>query len=258
MVVRARRPGLRDADADARGPQLYDEAIEIAAPGLRERPLRRPHRHRQHQGPQISAKQRDRVLGYIEKGKEEGARVVAGGGRPAQLDKGWFVRAHALRRRRQLDDHRPRGDLRPGARRHPLRRRRRRGAHRQRQPVRPRRLRHLGLDRSGRWRSAVASAPAPSASTAGSPTAPTPRSAATRPAASGARTASRASSSTPRSRPTPSVVPARVAPVRVAFVGAGQIGAPMSERLLAAGHDVTVVRPPGRGARALRPGGRHA
>jgi 3-hydroxyisobutyrate dehydrogenase-like beta-hydroxyacid dehydrogenase len=28
--------------------------------------------------------------------------------------------------------------------------------------------------------------------------------------------------------------------VRVAFVGAGQIGAPMSERLLAAGHDVTV------------------
>ncbi len=28
--------------------------------------------------------------------------------------------------------------------------------------------------------------------------------------------------------------------MRVAFVGAGQIGAPMSERLLAAGHDVTV------------------
>jgi len=28
--------------------------------------------------------------------------------------------------------------------------------------------------------------------------------------------------------------------VRVAFIGAGQIGAPMSERLLAAGHDVTV------------------
>ena len=42
-------------------------------------------------GPLVSAKQRDRVLGYIEKGKEEGARVVAGGGRPEQLDKGWFV-----------------------------------------------------------------------------------------------------------------------------------------------------------------------
>ena len=32
----------------------------------------------------------------------------------------------------------------------------------------------------------------------------------------------------------------RVRAVRVGFVGAGQIGAPMSERLLAAGHDVTV------------------
>jgi 3-hydroxyisobutyrate dehydrogenase-like beta-hydroxyacid dehydrogenase len=28
--------------------------------------------------------------------------------------------------------------------------------------------------------------------------------------------------------------------VRVTFVGAGQIGGPMSQRLLAAGHDVTV------------------
>jgi aldehyde dehydrogenase (NAD+) len=42
-------------------------------------------------GPLVSAKQRDRVVGYIEKGKEEGARVVVGGGRPEQHDKGWFV-----------------------------------------------------------------------------------------------------------------------------------------------------------------------
>jgi aldehyde dehydrogenase (NAD+) len=42
-------------------------------------------------GPLVSKKQRERVLGYIEKGKEEGARVVAGGGRPEQFDKGWFV-----------------------------------------------------------------------------------------------------------------------------------------------------------------------
>jgi acyl-CoA reductase-like NAD-dependent aldehyde dehydrogenase len=33
-------------------------------------------------GPLISAKQRDRVLGYIEKGKAEGARLVLGGGAP--------------------------------------------------------------------------------------------------------------------------------------------------------------------------------
>jgi len=43
------------------------------------------------QGPLISAKQRDRVLGYIEKGKAEGARLVRGGGVPAHLDKGFFV-----------------------------------------------------------------------------------------------------------------------------------------------------------------------
>jgi aldehyde dehydrogenase (NAD+) len=42
-------------------------------------------------GPMTSARQRDRVEGYIAKGKSEGARVVTGGGRPAGLDKGFFV-----------------------------------------------------------------------------------------------------------------------------------------------------------------------
>ncbi len=43
------------------------------------------------QGPQISARQRERVLEYIERGVEEGARLVLGGGRPAHLPKGWYV-----------------------------------------------------------------------------------------------------------------------------------------------------------------------
>jgi aldehyde dehydrogenase (NAD+) len=42
-------------------------------------------------GPLVSQKQRERVLGYIESGKEQGARLVLGGGKPAHLDKGWFV-----------------------------------------------------------------------------------------------------------------------------------------------------------------------
>jgi acyl-CoA reductase-like NAD-dependent aldehyde dehydrogenase len=42
-------------------------------------------------GPLASSRQRDRVEGYIEKGRAEGARVVAGGGRPEDLDRGWFV-----------------------------------------------------------------------------------------------------------------------------------------------------------------------
>ncbi|MFE4540335.1 aldehyde dehydrogenase [Streptomyces scopuliridis] len=43
-------------------------------------------------GPLVSAQQRERVEGYIAKGRAEGARVTTGGGRPAGLDQGWFVR----------------------------------------------------------------------------------------------------------------------------------------------------------------------
>lgn len=42
-------------------------------------------------GPMATRQQRDRVEGYIAKGRGEGARVTTGGGRPAGLDKGWFV-----------------------------------------------------------------------------------------------------------------------------------------------------------------------
>ena len=42
-------------------------------------------------GPLVNARQRDRVLGYIEKGKAEGARLLVGGGRPKHLPKGYFV-----------------------------------------------------------------------------------------------------------------------------------------------------------------------
>jgi betaine-aldehyde dehydrogenase len=42
-------------------------------------------------GPLVADRQRERVLGYMEAGKKEGARVVVGGGRPKGLDKGWFV-----------------------------------------------------------------------------------------------------------------------------------------------------------------------
>ena len=44
-------------------------------------------------GPLISAKQEQRVLGYLESGRSEGARVVVGGGKPsgARYDRGFFV-----------------------------------------------------------------------------------------------------------------------------------------------------------------------
>ena len=43
------------------------------------------------QGPQVSKKQQERVLGYIEKGKQEGARLLLGGGVPKHLEKGFYV-----------------------------------------------------------------------------------------------------------------------------------------------------------------------
>jgi betaine-aldehyde dehydrogenase len=42
-------------------------------------------------GPLVADRQRDRVEGYIKIGRDEGARVVTGGGRPDGLDKGWYV-----------------------------------------------------------------------------------------------------------------------------------------------------------------------
>ena len=42
-------------------------------------------------GPLISAEQHGRVTGYIQKARDEGAEIVCGGGRPAGLERGYFV-----------------------------------------------------------------------------------------------------------------------------------------------------------------------
>jgi aldehyde dehydrogenase (NAD+) len=42
-------------------------------------------------GPLVSERQRDRVEDYIAKGVSDGGRIVAGGGRPAGLERGWFI-----------------------------------------------------------------------------------------------------------------------------------------------------------------------
>jgi aldehyde dehydrogenase (NAD+) len=47
-------------------------------------------------GPLISERQRLRVLGYIDKGVTEGARIALGGGIPAHPSRGWFVEPTVL------------------------------------------------------------------------------------------------------------------------------------------------------------------
>jgi aldehyde dehydrogenase (NAD+) len=69
----------------------YDEGVEMIAAAMAQVPYGDPQDMANMMGPLVSAKQRDRVLGYIEKGKEEGAKLVVGGGRPAHLPKGWYV-----------------------------------------------------------------------------------------------------------------------------------------------------------------------
>jgi aldehyde dehydrogenase (NAD+) len=69
----------------------YEEGVEMLKGVMSAVPYGDPQRPDVLMGPLISAKQRDRVLGYIEKGVTEGATLALGGGRPADLAKGWYV-----------------------------------------------------------------------------------------------------------------------------------------------------------------------
>jgi aldehyde dehydrogenase (NAD+) len=69
----------------------YAEGVEILTAIMQGIPYGDPTDPSVMQGPQVSAKQRDRVLSYIKKGIDEGANLVVGGHRPAQFDKGYFV-----------------------------------------------------------------------------------------------------------------------------------------------------------------------
>jgi acyl-CoA reductase-like NAD-dependent aldehyde dehydrogenase len=69
----------------------HDEAVTMAKAQLAKLTLGDPFDKNTRLGPLASASQRDSVLEYIEKGKKEGAELVAGGGKPAQFPKGFYV-----------------------------------------------------------------------------------------------------------------------------------------------------------------------
>jgi aldehyde dehydrogenase (NAD+) len=48
-------------------------------------------------GPLVSARQRERVLGYLDLGRAEGAKPVVGGGTPTHLDRGFYVEPTVFR-----------------------------------------------------------------------------------------------------------------------------------------------------------------
>ena len=69
----------------------YDEIVENIGAAVAAMPVGLPDDPGAVIGALITEKQRERVEGYIKKGKEEGARLVTGGGRPEGLDQGYFV-----------------------------------------------------------------------------------------------------------------------------------------------------------------------
>jgi aldehyde dehydrogenase (NAD+) len=71
--------------------QRYAEGIEFLRAAFARLPYGDPQAEGQIMGPLISARQLARVLGYIEIGKREGARLVCGGKSPAHLQRGYYL-----------------------------------------------------------------------------------------------------------------------------------------------------------------------
>jgi betaine-aldehyde dehydrogenase len=69
----------------------YDEVVDALSDAVRATTVGDPTDPSVAVGPLVAERQRERVLGYIDKGRAEGATVAVGGGRPAGLDRGWYV-----------------------------------------------------------------------------------------------------------------------------------------------------------------------
>jgi len=71
--------------------QSFDAAVELTAKTLAKLPAGDPTDAATICGPLINARQRDRVERYIAMARDEGGEVVAGGGRPSDQVRGFFV-----------------------------------------------------------------------------------------------------------------------------------------------------------------------
>ncbi|GJQ27538.1 MAG: aldehyde dehydrogenase [Phycisphaerae bacterium] len=69
--------------------KIHDQFVEKLVGIAKSRRVGDPFDMKTHQGPQVSREQFDRVMGYIEKGNQEGAKRVAGGSRVG--DRGFFI-----------------------------------------------------------------------------------------------------------------------------------------------------------------------
>ncbi len=71
--------------------QRHDELVDALASAFSQVRVGDPFDPATQMGPLVSGGQRDRVLGYIAQGVEQGAILATGGGRPKDLDRGYYV-----------------------------------------------------------------------------------------------------------------------------------------------------------------------
>ena len=69
----------------------HDEFVELLGKALSRVKVGDPAHEDTTMGPLITEAQRNKVEALIRRGREEGAEIASGGGRPAGLDRGWFM-----------------------------------------------------------------------------------------------------------------------------------------------------------------------
>src|SRR6185436_5139570 len=71
--------------------QRHDQLVDALAASFSQVKVGDPFQPTTGMGPLAMSRQRDRVEGFIAKGKEEGAKLATGGKRPKDLDRGFFI-----------------------------------------------------------------------------------------------------------------------------------------------------------------------
>lgn len=69
--------------------EVYDEFVERSVERAKNRTVGDPFDMNNEQGPQVDQEQMEKILGYVESGKKEGAKLLTGGSRHG--DRGFFV-----------------------------------------------------------------------------------------------------------------------------------------------------------------------
>jgi len=68
---------------------IYDKFVEASVERAKKRTVGNPFEFSNEQGPQVDEEQMNRILGYVDSGKQQGAKLLTGGARYG--DKGFFV-----------------------------------------------------------------------------------------------------------------------------------------------------------------------